>query len=236
MQKDSIGNIWISTNNGLSCFDPSNNMFRNYTVDDGLSGNEFNRFETFVMANGELIFGGVDGFVIFNPQQVLREKIVSNIVFTGISIFDKPLQWKIDSKNIQAPIGYANHLTLQPGQNVFSISFASLEYRSNSRKNYSINSMDLMKLDKSSPKHEVTYTNLSPGTYTFHVKGSNSNVTWSKNPISMEIIVLPYWYQTLWFKLILLSIITLIMWNIVRFRLQQELKVEKLRNQLQEIL
>jgi two-component sensor histidine kinase len=230
---DSLHNLWISTNRGLSCFDPSAKTFRNFTEEDGLPGNEFNRYTSMRMQNGELMFGGVDGFVIFNPKDVLQKQSAAPLVFTGVSILNKAVNWKTDSSNLNAPIGYANTLTLQPGQNIFSISFATLEYRSNAKKMYKYK-LEGFDKDWTSPgsRNEVTYTNLSPGTYTLKVMGTNTDGVWNEKPISMKIVVKPYWYQTLLFKLLILLGFVLALYALYKFRLKQVLKLEKLRNRI----
>ena len=230
---DSLNNLWISTNKGLSCFDPVQKSFRNFTDDDGLPGNEFNRYTCMRMQNGELMFGGVDGFVIFNPKEVLQKQPAAPIVFTGISISNKPINWKKDSSNLQAPVGYAKKLTLQPGQNIFSISFATLEFRNNDKKMYRYK-LEGFDKDFTNPgsKNEVTYTNLSPGTYTFMVMGANTDGVWNDKPINIKIVVLPYLYQTWWFKLLLLLLFAAALYAFYRYRLQQALKLEKLRNRI----
>ncbi|MGJ7033107.1 ligand-binding sensor domain-containing protein [Niabella hirudinis] len=230
---DSLNNLWISTNRGLSCFNPAQRTFRNFTEEDGLPGNEFNRCSAMKLQNGELMFGGVDGFVIFNPKEILQKQPASPITFTNISIFNKPVNWKTDSANLNAPVGYANLLTLKPGQNIFSISFATLEYRNNAKKMYRYK-LDGFDKDWTSPgsRNEVTYTNLSPGTYTFYVMGANTDGVWNEKPISMKIVVLPRWYQTFLFKVTLLSLFAAALYAFYRYRLKQGLKLEKLRNRI----
>lgn len=230
---DSLNNLWISTNRGLSCFDLSTNTFRNFTEEDGLPGNEFNRYTAMRMQNGELMFGGVNGFVIFNAKEVLQKQAAAPLVFTGISVLNKPINWKTDSSNINAPVGYANTLTLKPGQNIFNISFATLEYRSNAKKMYKYK-LEGFDKDWTNPgsRNEVTYTNLSPGTYTLYVMGANTDGVWNEKPISMKIVVKPFWYQTLLFKLFLLLLFAFALYALYRFRLKQVLKVEQLRNRI----
>lgn len=231
---DSLNNLWISTNKGLSCFNPAQKTFRNFTDDDGLPGNEFNRNTCRRLQNGELMFGGVDGFVIFNPKEVLQKQPAAPLVFTGITVLNKPINWKTDSSNnLQAPVGYAKTLTLQPGQNIFSISFATLEFRNNEKKMYRYK-LDGFDNDWTSPnsKNEVTYTNLSPGTYTFMVMGANTDGVWNEKPIGMKIIVLPFWYQTWWFKILMLLLFVAGLYAFYRYRVQQALKLEKLRNRI----
>ncbi len=227
---DSMNNLWISTNNGLICFNPANKTFRNFTDEDCLPGNEFNRQTAMRMPNGELMFGGVDGFVIFNPRKVLQQQPAAPIVFTGFTIFNKPINWKTDSSNLLAPAGYAKTLTLLPGQNIFSIRYATLEFRKNSKKMYR-HKLEGFDKDWTIPvsRNEVTYTNLSPGTYHFYVMGTNTDGVWSNKPISLKIIILPYWYQTLWFKILIFLLITGALYALYRYRLYQALKIEKLR-------
>lgn len=230
---DSLNNLWISTNRGLSCFNPAQKTFRNFTEEDGLPGNEFNRYSAMRLQNGELMFGGVDGFVIFNPKEVLQKQPASPITFTNISIFNKPIHWKTDSSNLKASVDFVKTLTLKPGQNIFSISFATLEYRSNTKKMYKYKLAGFDK-DWTNPgnKNEVTYTNLSPGTYTFYVMGANTDGVWNEKPIGMKIIVLPYWYQTILFKILMLLLLVLALYAFYRYRLRQALKLEKLRNRI----
>lgn len=230
---DSAGNLWISTNNGLSCFNPKNKSFRNFTDEDGLPGNEFNRITGMKLLNGAMMFGGVDGFVVFNPKEILEKQPAAPIVFTGASILNKSINWKTHNGNLDAPIGYSKTLSLKPGQNIFNISFATLEFRNNVKKMYSYK-MEGFDQTWTSPssKNEVTYTNLSPGSYTFYVKGANTDGVWNVKPISMTIQVLPYWYQTALFKIMLLLLFGAALYAFYRYRLMQGLKLEKLRNRI----
>jgi streptogramin lyase/two-component sensor histidine kinase len=230
---DNQNNLWISTNNGLSCFNPMEKSFRNFTEDDGLPGNEFNRYEAIKMPTGELLFGGMDGFVLFNPNEILKKQASAEIIFTEVTISNKPIDWKSHKENLHGPIAYTNELTLQPGQNIFSVSCATLEYRSNAKKLYRYK-LGGFETDWTNPttKNEVTYTNLSPGTYTLYVMGANTDGVWNDKPISMIINVLPYWYQAWWFRLMMFLLVAGSTYAFYRYRLQQGLKIEKLRGRI----
>ncbi|MEP7317426.1 MAG: two-component regulator propeller domain-containing protein [Panacibacter sp.] len=230
---DSSGNLWLSTNRGLSCFNPANKMFRSFTKQDNLPGDEFNRNQYARLPNGELMFGGVDGYIAFNPADVLQTKPQVPIVFTGLSISNKPVDWKQDSTVISAPVGYAKKIILHPGQNMFTVSFASLDYRSNEKKFYKYR-LDGFDHDWTNPtnKNEATYTNLSPGTYLFHVTGTNTDGVWNAKSISIEIMVLPYWYQSAWFKILIVLIVAGGLYTLYRYRLHQHLKLLTIRNRI----
>lgn len=230
---DNNGNLWMSTNKGVSCFNPENQMFRNFTKEDNLPGDEFNRNQFAKLPGNELLFGGVDGYTVFNPSDVLQTKPQVPVVFTGLSISNKPVDWKLDSSIISAPVGYAKKIILHPGQNMFTISFASLDYRSNEKKFYKYR-LDGFDHDWTVPtiKNEATYTNLNPGSYILNVTGTNTGGVWNAKGINIEIIVLPYWYQTWWFNILLVLIVACSLYMLYRYRLQQHLKLLTVRNRI----
>jgi signal transduction histidine kinase len=79
---------------------------------------------------------------------------------------------------------------------------------------------------------EATYTNLSPGNYTFKVFGCNSANVWSPEPASMAITILPPWWGTWWFRLAVILVIASGIYAFYRYRLQQALKLQHLRNRI----
>jgi signal transduction histidine kinase/streptogramin lyase len=236
---DNAGNIWMSTNKGLSCFRPpipgrggGGEAFINFNSDDGLPGDEFNRQEYFKLPNGDLFFGGVEGGVIFNPEKVLAKEAAPNVVFTGLSVFNKPVTYKTDSNVIQNPIGYAKTITLPHDKGMFTISFAALEYRAASKKHYKylLEGYDKNWIEAGT-KNEATYTNLSPGKYKFRVIGAGRDDVWSKEA-SIQVIILPPWWATWWFRsLVAIALITLA-YSFYRYRLMQALKLQAIRNRI----
>ncbi|MBK7761885.1 MAG: hypothetical protein IPI46_00745 [Bacteroidetes bacterium] len=230
---DHANNLWLSTNKGLSCFNPSTKTFKNFTSEDGLSGDEFNHFEYMKLKNGELLFGGIGGYTIFNPEEVLQKQKQFPILFTSLSISNKVVDWKHSNGVLDAPISYAKKITLQPTQGMFTINFASLEYRSNQKKFYKYKLLGFEN-DWTEPtnKNEATFTNLSPGNYTLLVTGTNSDGVWNTKGISIEIIMLPSWYQTWWFKIGIALLCMVALYSLYRYRLSAQLKVFKVRNRI----
>lgn len=230
---DSTGNLWMSTNKGISCFNPAKKTFRNFTREDNLPCDEFNRSQYLMLPGGNMMFGGVEGYTVFNPRDVLQVKPAVPVVFTGLSISNKPVDWKQQSSVISSPAGYAKKILLHPGQNMFTISFASLEYRSNEKKLYKYR-LDGFDKDWTNPsaKNEATYTNLSPGTYILHVTGANTDGVWNAEGISMKVTVLPYWYQTWLFKIIVALLIAGGIYALYKYRLNQKLHLLEIRNRI----
>ncbi|MEO8150331.1 MAG: triple tyrosine motif-containing protein [Bacteroidia bacterium] len=230
---DQAGNLWMSTNKGLSCFKPGVGSFRNFTESDGLQGDEFNRYQSLKLKSGELLFGGVNGITAFNPADVLVQNPAPNVVLTGFSVFNKPVNYKNDSSIMNAHIGYVKTITLPYHKNMFSIEFAALESSPAEKKQYKylLEGFNKEWIDNGS-KNTVSFTNLDPGQYTFHVTGTNRDGVWSKNEASVIINILPPWWGTWWFRILVALSVAGAIYALYRYRLRQVLKLHDLRNNI----
>ena len=106
---DNNGNLWISTNRGISQFNPVNEEFKNFDVSDGLQSNEFNAGAHLKTKNGEMIFGGINGITIFHSNDLLNNSHIPSVVLTAFKKYGKEIKLKksvaeidkvIDSFNI----------------------------------------------------------------------------------------------------------------------------------------
>ena len=230
---DSKGNLWISTNRGISCFTPATEAFRNFNANDGLPGDEFNRYEYFKMPDGELFFGGIEGGVLFSPDDILETDAAPPIVLTGLSVFNIPVTHQSDIEILPAPIHYAAIITLPPGQNLFPISYAALEYTNPEDKHYRylLEGYDGNWINAGN-KTEAVYSNLSPGKYTFRVTGAGRSGIWNTKGASIEVIILPAWWQTWSFRILSFLCFLAIMYAIFQYRLKQSNKLQHIRNRI----
>ncbi len=229
---DNQGNLWLSTNQGLSCFNIQQKRFRNYTAEDGLAGNEFNRGQFYKSSTGKLFFGGVDGITWFDPTDLLKTPgAESPIVITGFSVTNQPVDFKKNQDILQTPIQYTNSITLPYENNMFSIEFALLQFTSAEKKQYKYK---LEGFDRdwiyNDIKNTATFTNIDPGHYTFHVLGCNSDGIWSHVGASLDIIILAPWYKKWWFQALMLIVCGGSLYAFYRYRLHQSLKVISMRN------
>ncbi len=221
IREDNTGNLWISTNKGLSMFNPETEEFKNYDVSDGLQDNEFYQCSHYKSVNGELYFGGVHGFNVFNPENIIENPYIPPIVITDFRIFNKPVPIGQDSP-LQAYIGETKEIELSYRQSVFSFEFAALNYIS-SKKNqyaYKLDGFDI-NWNNIGTRNTATYTNIDPGEYIFRVKGSNNDGIWNEDGASVKIIITPPFWQTWWFKLVSISIIVLLVFFIFYMKLSQ---------------
>ncbi len=230
---DKFNNLWMSTNKGLSCFNPTQKTFQNFVAEDGLQGDEFNHFDYMKLKTGELYFGGVNGYTIFKPEVVLQKQKEIPLVFTELSIANKIIDWKQHPEILNAPITYAKKIVFQPKQNMMTISFATLEYRSNKKKFYKYKLLGFHnEWTEPSVKNEATFSNLAPGKYTLQVTGTNTDGVWNSKGISIEIVVLPDWNQTWWFRSFVFLLFASLLYAFYRYRLHQNTQVLSMRNRI----
>jgi ligand-binding sensor domain-containing protein/signal transduction histidine kinase len=219
--EDGVGRLWLSTQRGISRFDPQRGIFRNYDVSDGLQSNEFST-GCYQGSDGEIFFGGSNGFNAFFPENVRDNPYVPPVVITGFKIFNKPVP--IGGKSIlQKSIPYVDSLTLFHRANVFSFEFASLSY-ANSHKNryrYKLENFDPDWNEVGSKQRLATYTNLDPGKYVFRVEGSNSDGVWNEEGVSLPILITPPWWRTNWFRAICGGAVLVLLWAAYELRIRQ---------------
>ncbi len=201
--EDEEGNLWISTNNGLSRFNPRTKTFRNYDVIDGLQSNEFNVFTAFCKSphTGEMYFGGINGFNVFNPSQVKDNPYVPPIVLTDFRLFGKSVPVGRGSV-LEKTINETDSLTLAYNQNSLSFEFAALSYvaPAKNRYCYKLEGFDTDWHDVGSKERLAVYTNISAGDYIFKVQGTNEDGIWNKKGKTIFITILTPWWRTWWFR------------------------------------
>ena len=224
IQEDKNSYLWIGTSNGLSRFDPRNEVFQNFTSRDGLGNNQFCYGAACKMADGVLLFGTVSGFNMFNPDEIIPDVVDVPLVFTGLKIFNKTVPVGNGKKDVlQKSISETSHLVLNYEQNVFSLEFAALNYvnRENNLYTYKLEGFNR---DWIGPSRDriATFTNLSPGNYTLRVKRLlNENVEESKE-LRLDISILPPFWKTNWFVGLIILLILSMTFILVRFFMNRE--------------
>ncbi len=219
--EDEAGRLWLSTEKGISRLDPQRETFRNYDVSDGLQSNEFST-GCYQGSDGEIFFGGGNGFNAFFPENVRDNPYVPPIVITSFKIFNKPVP--IGGKSVlQKSIPYVDSLTLSYRDSVFSFEFAALSY-ANSHKNryrYKLENFDPGWNEVGSKQRLATYTNLDPGKYVLRVEGSNSDGVWNEEGVSLPILITPPWWRTSWFRAICAVAVLVLLWGAYELRVRQ---------------
>ncbi len=210
--EDNAGNLWLSTNEGISRFDPETKNFRNYASDDGLICDEFNMGACHITENGAMYFGGMYGFTSFNPDTIERNKVIPKVLITSFSGSGK--------KNINLnQMPYVDEIVLPFDQNSFSIEFASLDFTSpaKNRYRYRLEGFDTHWIE-ADQRRSAWYTDLRPGEYRFRALGSNSDGVWNTEGATLRILISPPFWATLWFKILLVGMAAALATGVYTFR------------------
>jgi signal transduction histidine kinase/ligand-binding sensor domain-containing protein/DNA-binding response OmpR family regulator len=208
MQEDEKHNMWVSTPNGLSNIIVSRQAsglkfrFINYNEAEGLQGREFTENSSYKTREGELIFGGGNGFNLFKPANIQFNKSVPNLIFTDFQVFNQSIGAgdKINGDAILAKsITETKLLKLRHSENVFSIEFAALNYFNPDKikLQYMMQGFDKNWITADNKIRKATYTNLDAGDYIFKVRTTN-NEFWNAKEITLHVTVLPPFWKTTW--------------------------------------
>lgn len=205
---DDYDNIWGSTNKGLFCMIPKkdedggdqwNYTIRNFTSANGLQGNEFNTGAYKKLPDGRLVFGGVNGYNIFNPKEILSGDFIPPTYITNILVNNQPVVPGDDSGILGNTIETTSEITLSYLDKILTLEFSSLDFTAPNHNNYryQLVGTDDTWVDAGN-RRSATFLNLQPDDYTFRVQGSNSQGIWSDKIAQLKIIVLPPWWRTWW--------------------------------------
>ena len=197
--------LWLSTDKGISSFDPSKEIFKNFDIEDGLQSKEFTYASKLKSSNGYLYFGGADGFNVFHPDSIKYNEIPPTVLITDFKIFNesiKPGKLFKDRVVLEKASYLTKDITLLYEDYVFSLEFAALNFIAPEKHQYAykLEGFDEHWIYVNSKKRFATYTNLDPGTYTFRVIASNNDGIWNNEGSSLVITILPPWWMTWWFR------------------------------------
>jgi len=220
--EDSLGFIWMSTDKGLSRYNPVSNTFVNYTPKEGLQGLDYNMGVSFKSSEGELFFGGNKGFNSFLPGCVLSpappKTQITYLKKNGVLVpFDTPLN-------------QLKEISLNYFENSFSIGFTGLHFKDPARNQYRymlegyssgwIYTTDL---------REANYYNVSPGEYNFVVQSANCDGLWDANGKRIKIVLNEAFWRTAWFNILAVILIAALVYSVTKFRINSKLKLEMAR-------
>jgi len=199
IQEDRDHFLWAGTSGGLSRIAVSTEKGQikikcvNFDEYDGLQGREFNQYAALRTREGELLFGGANGFNLFRPESIGRDEHIPPVVLTGLQIFNK-------EEPLPASVPRDGKLVLSYDENNFTLEFAALNYI-NARKDryaYQLAGIDKDWVSTDGRNRRATYTNIDPGEYIFRVRASNSDGVWNNDGITVRVIIKPpFWKTTL---------------------------------------
>ena len=202
--EDDDGLLWISTNYGLNSYNPVTSDIKLYTIHDGLQHNEFNQGAFYKLKDGQLMFGGVNGFNLFDPRKITSNPYPPKVMLTNFRIFNKTVpvgmfkHQTIEKTFLKNSINYTQTITMTHNESVFSFEFSAMHYGAPTRNKYRYRLLGFNEQWTSTgyKNRRATYTNLPAGKYTFEVKASNKDDVWSPQPASVIITIESAWWLT----------------------------------------
>jgi ligand-binding sensor domain-containing protein/signal transduction histidine kinase len=226
IEEDNQGNLWISTSKGLSRLQPRTRVFTNFYDLDGLPGNDFSVLfpVSAHSSSGEMFFGGVDGLTSFYPDRVdqIDNRYVPPVVLTDFRI-NNVLIMAGQGLALPKAARHEQQATVSYQQDRFTFGFSALSYvnPARNRYRYKLDGLESAWTEVRSDRRFVTYANVPPGDYVFHVQGSNNSGIWNEDGVTVGIRVLPPWWRTWWFRLAAVSALLLTALLLYQLRLRR---------------
>lgn len=230
ISEDSQGHLWIGSNSSICRYSKHQKLFYNYYI----SGNN----RSVLHYKDFLFWGNNKNITYFLPEEVMNDQPEPNkVVITQLDVDNKTVligQKINDQVILQEGIPYTNELTLNASNNNFSLMFSNLTYSEELQKYSYRLAPGQSEWLIAGDGERISYANLPAGEYLFEVRsifpdGSNGDTT------SLAITILPYWYETVWFRLLVLAFAVCIVYYLMRrvkkeqIRLTQE---ERLKHEL----
>lgn len=227
IKQDINDNIWIATTYGLNLLQ-KNNTFRTFLEKDGLSSNIFNSNSGIAFSDGSVAFNTLNGLTCFSLKELYKDEKEPQIVFSDLWINGKAVK---QNESRGKHISITDQLTLKYGERSFALGFSALSYLHSEKNLYSYK---LVGFDdewiQAGNEQRATYTNLEPGDYVFRVKAANGDGVWNEEGISLDILVLPPWWNTMLAKFIYLVLLV----GVILFFRNYVVQGERFKNEIEK--
>ena len=196
---DSLGYMWISTNKGITRFNPARETFTNYTVADGLIESEFNRHHDLLLPDGRIAMGGTKGYSVFNPNDFSEDTFTPEVFITKVTVNEKLVDHRIDSAILPMPVNQLKQIDLSYANNSIGFEIAAMQFNAPEKikyrymlEGYDKNWVDT-KIDR-----PIRFTQLPYGDYTLLLNASNTAGVWSPAIHKLAMVVHPPFWFTWW--------------------------------------
>lgn len=233
ISEDHNGALWIATKSAIARLDLKTGKIHNYNSYDGIPNDGYAEASSTITKDGKLVVGTIKGLLMFHPNQIKNYPINAKMVFTKLEINNKEMGIGGPAHILEKNINHTDRIVLDHDQNILSIAYTILDYRDGNRNGffYRLKGFD-MNWQDSRGQSRATYTNLSPGTYTFEVKSAASENYISLPHRSLTILINPPFWKTWWAYLIYVALFVLVFFVLRRivttfFHLRQEIIVEQ---------
>ena len=202
MEEDRFGRLWISTDRGLCCFNPLSGHFRNYTLEDGLPGNQFNPGAHLCLKNGRMLFGGVQGITTFRPEQMEDNPFTPKPQISRLEVSGVEIRPGDGSGILEQGIAFTERIVLPHDMNSISLRVSVPNYLSWHHNTFSYKLEGYDRNWHTTEGRSIILSNLHHGKYKLLVKAANNDGKWNEEPLQLDIVVKPIWYNTVWARIL----------------------------------
>jgi signal transduction histidine kinase/DNA-binding response OmpR family regulator/ligand-binding sensor domain-containing protein len=234
--------LWLSSNMGISAYNMKTGNLKNFDAFDGVTSGQFNDGSGLLYQNQFIAFGGINGMILFDPAQLLKDKPLPKVTFTKLELDNKIVRPHATSDYLSTSISIADEIRFGPDENIFTIHFSVLDFPNPHGWNYEFKLDGFDKnWNQSINIAEATYRNIPPGDYVFQTRVVDTNGT-EGIANSLAVSIAPPWWRTMYayvaFTLMLIMILYMIYkFNFDRVEMKQSLLFEqKLRHQEHDIM
>lgn len=232
IQGDRAGKIWVSTNKGISKFDPDTERFFNFNKNDGLQGEEYNSRVGFTNPiTGHIFFGGMEGLNAFLPSEVDTDLQHPELYINKLTTFEEGAN--AQDKVTQINVNGVETVTINHKCYLMSflIGAPMLPKNDNVRFAYKLEGLSDNWIELGYAQ-EFSLTNLATGEYTLKLRSILENGLVSDDKIMLSIISVPPWWRTWWAYICYALIIAAVLYGIYSYRVDQLIKYQSLRTQI----
>lgn len=222
--EDKRGWLWMSLENEIARFNPATGEFKHYSHTDGLAEHGFYINSCYQDQDGSMYFGSPSGIISFKPENIRDNPVAPEVLLTDLQIFNQSVtSGKFpEGFSMQGQIQDASEIILTYKHAIFSIEFSALHYADTQRNKfaYQLQGFDEDWVMTDASKRFASYTNLAPGNYVFRVKAANKDGVWNETGRSLQITIMPPFWQTLWFRLLLAAFLLGVIWSVYQWRVR----------------
>ncbi len=226
IQDDDYGRLWMGTNDGLVRYDPENNNFKQFGIEDGIQSKEFDIHARFADSEGLIYLGGIGGVTYFHPDDLEQIDTPQYLYFSELQVKGSKVKVSKDDKSIlKQSLQKTKNLEFKHNQFPFFLRFSSIDYRRNKNVEYGYKLLptDTEWIFLKEP--EIQFLNLPTGSYTIEITGFSRGEEWDQEPLKMNLTILPPWWATWWSYMVYIITAATLGYYFYRFKLSRKLAV-----------
>lgn len=216
---DKSGVLWCSSNKGVFSFHPRTTAVRSFTSEDGLPGDEFNRYHFFQFLDGQIAFGGIDGYTVFDPLRIANDTFQPSVALTDIHINNIAADFGFPASPFGGAINSLKEIVLPYNQNFLTFKFAALQYNVTEKLlyRYKLGGFDENWVYAGN-ENIANYTKIPPGHYTLEVNATNTAGKWSGYIKTLSVTIEPPFWGTWWFIALGILVLVATIYFLVKYR------------------